>query len=43
MLINISGKVKDYNNLKQIGTSEKANIILNESLDVANKVIYIII
>ena len=39
LLINLSGKVKEYENLKQIGNDDKANIILNESLTVCNKII----
>ena len=37
--INLSGKVKEYENLKQIGNDDKANIILNKSLTVCNKII----
>jgi hypothetical protein len=39
LLINLSGKVKEYENLKQIGNDDRANIILNESLTVCNKII----
>lgn len=39
LLINLSGKVKEYNNLISIGNDDKARIIENQSMVVARNII----
>jgi hypothetical protein len=39
LLINLSGKVNEYDNLNQLGNTPQANIVRNESMNVAQKII----